>query len=100
LSDFPNCALFPVFEIFIFCFFVLLLFSNYFVPYSLFSLEGGIVDGRGVASALTLGADGVMMGTRFLASTESIASHELKQKLVKAQGTDVCRRMHRIERRN
>ncbi|KAI4244462.1 MAG: hypothetical protein L6R40_002929 [Gallowayella cf. fulva] len=32
---------------------------------------GGIVDGRGVAACLALGADGVVMGTRFLASTEA-----------------------------
>lgn len=32
--------------------------------------SGGIVDGRGVAAALTLGAQGVVMGTRFLASQE------------------------------
>lgn len=32
---------------------------------------GGVVDGRGLASALCLGADGVVMGTRFYASKES-----------------------------
>lgn len=34
--------------------------------------SGGIVDGRGVASALSLGAQGVVMGTRFLAAPETI----------------------------
>ena len=32
---------------------------------------GGIVDGRGLAAALALGADGVLMGTRFLATSEA-----------------------------
>lgn len=35
---------------------------------------GGIVDGRGLAAALALGAVGVSMGTRFLATTESIST--------------------------
>ena len=35
---------------------------------------GGIVDGRGVAAAITLGACGVCMGTRFLASSEAVIS--------------------------
>lgn len=39
---------------------------------------GGIVDGRGLAAALCLGADGVLMGTRFLATPESpaLAAHK------------------------
>ena len=32
---------------------------------------GGIADGRGVAAALTLGAEGVVMGTKYLASEEA-----------------------------
>lgn len=35
---------------------------------------GGIVEGRGAAAALTLGADGIAMGTRFLASKEAVIS--------------------------
>src|SRR5207302_2756452 len=39
---------------------------------------GGIADGRGLAAALALGAAGVLMGTRFAASAESLVgrSHE------------------------
>jgi len=33
--------------------------------------SGGVTDGRGVAAALSLGADGVVMGTRFLAASET-----------------------------
>lgn len=36
---------------------------------------GGIVDGRGVAAALALGAEGVVMGTRFLSAPETIVPH-------------------------
>lgn len=38
--------------------------------------SGGIVDGRGVAAALTLGAEGVVMGTRFLSAQETTVPHE------------------------
>lgn len=42
---------------------------------------GGIADGRGVAAALVLGADGVQVGTGFLATAESAASEAHKQAL-------------------
>ena len=37
-------------------------------------VAGGITDGRGLAAALMLGADGVVMGTRFSVASESLAS--------------------------
>ena len=46
--------------------------------------SGGIVDGRGLAAALALGADGVHCGTVFLASTESFAHDYHKQRIVDA----------------
>jgi nitronate monooxygenase/enoyl-[acyl-carrier protein] reductase II len=49
---------------------------------------GGIADGRGLAAALALGAQGVAMGTRFLASTEMSISPDWKQMLVAAQSRD------------
>lgn len=42
---------------------------------------GGIVDGRGLAAMLALGADGVLLGTRFVATTESQASAAWKRRL-------------------
>jgi nitronate monooxygenase len=42
---------------------------------------GGIADGRGIAAALTLGADGVQIGTGFLGTEESGASTLHKQAL-------------------
>ncbi len=42
---------------------------------------GGIVDGRGLASMLVLGADGVLLGTRFVATHESMASDLWKRRL-------------------
>jgi nitronate monooxygenase len=46
---------------------------------------GGIMDGRGVAAALALGASGVCMGTRFLASPEAAISEGYKNAVVKAR---------------
>jgi enoyl-[acyl-carrier protein] reductase II len=43
---------------------------------------GGIVDGRGLAAALALGAEGVYMGTRFIASTECPAHDRVKQAIL------------------
>jgi len=49
---------------------------------------GGIGDARGFVAALSLGACGIQMGTRFILSKESIAPFELKQKLLKASSED------------
>jgi NAD(P)H-dependent flavin oxidoreductase YrpB (nitropropane dioxygenase family) len=47
---------------------------------------GGIVDGRSAAKALAMGADGVWVGTRLLASVEANAHDEYKRRLVAAEG--------------
>lgn len=44
---------------------------------------GGIFDGRSMAAALALGADGVQLGTRFLCSTESTISDAYKNLIIK-----------------
>lgn len=49
---------------------------------------GAIVDGRGLAAALALGAQGVWMGTRFIASTEAHAGDLYKQAVVDAGDED------------
>ena len=49
---------------------------------------GGIVDGRGLAAALALGAEGVLLGTRFLATDESPIHANLKQAIVHSNGHD------------
>ncbi|WP_270774180.1 nitronate monooxygenase [Weissella confusa] len=49
---------------------------------------GGIADGRGVAAAFILGASGVQMGTRFLASEESEVHDNFKNAVVKAKDID------------
>jgi nitronate monooxygenase len=51
--------------------------------------SGGIADGRGLAAALALGAQGVSLGTRFVASTEAFVAEEYKQRVVAAQEGDV-----------
>jgi len=49
---------------------------------------GGIADGRGFLAALALGAEGVVMGTRFVATHECPAHPRIKEGLVKANETD------------
>lgn len=49
---------------------------------------GGIVDGRSFLSALVLGAKGIQMGTRFVASKESNVSEEYKERILKAKDRD------------
>ncbi len=49
---------------------------------------GGIVDGRGLAAALAMGAQGVWMGTRFIASLEANAAGAYKQSIVDAEDRD------------
>jgi enoyl-[acyl-carrier protein] reductase II len=46
---------------------------------------GGIIDGRGIAAALSLGAHGVQMGTRFVATVESSAHANYKQLILNAR---------------
>lgn len=51
--------------------------------------SGGIGDGRGLLAALALGAEGVEMGTRFIATKECVhASEQYKQSIINADETD------------
>jgi len=54
---------------------------------------GGIVDGRGIAAALAMGAQGVWIGTRFLATVEASAHENHKRRIVEIEedGTVVSR---------
>ncbi|MDO8490899.1 MAG: nitronate monooxygenase [Dehalococcoidia bacterium] len=53
---------------------------------------GGIMDGRGMAAALALGAEGVYMGTRFIITKECPAHQSFKQAIIEASdtGTGTC----------
>jgi NAD(P)H-dependent flavin oxidoreductase YrpB (nitropropane dioxygenase family) len=63
---------------------------------------GGITDGRGIAAALALGAEGVIMGTRMMATKECPLHDNLKQAFVQAAETDThlvmrsIRNTHRV----
>ena len=52
-------------------------------------LAGGVADGQALAAALTLGCDLGYMGTRFIATAESMAAPEYKQMLVDSTADDV-----------
>ncbi|WP_222267295.1 NAD(P)H-dependent flavin oxidoreductase [Modestobacter marinus] len=55
---------------------------------------GGIADGRGLAAALVLGAQGVSLGTRFLATPEMAVDQEWKDRVVAAAATDAVKVPH------
>ena len=52
---------------------------------------GGVADGRGLAAAMMLGAEGVLMGTRFYASQEANGNPEAKRRIVAAAGGQTVR---------
>jgi enoyl-[acyl-carrier protein] reductase II len=52
---------------------------------------GGLYDGRGLAAALALGAQGVWMGTRFIASSEAHAGDLYRQTILSAADEDTVR---------
>lgn len=49
---------------------------------------GGIGDGRGLAAAFMLGAEGVQIGTRFCVATEAITHDKYKERIIKAKDID------------
>jgi nitronate monooxygenase len=49
---------------------------------------GGIADGRTMAAALALGAEGVMMASRFIATRECVCHDDIKRELVRRQEND------------
>lgn len=52
--------------------------------------SGGFADGRGLAAALVLGADGVNMGTRFMCTRESPIHEDIKARIVDAGERDTA----------
>src|SRR5699024_2088913 len=50
--------------------------------------SGGIVDGRGLMAALSLGAEGIEMGTRFIATQECVHAHEAYKEAIIAATED------------
>jgi len=60
-------------------------------PETLLIAAGGIADGRGLAAALMLGADGVLVGTRFWASAEAFTPKPHTNKAIGACGDDTIR---------
>jgi len=66
-----------------------------------FVASGGMADGRSLVAALALGADGMNMGTRFIATREAPVHDNVKQALVKASELDtrlIMRQLRNTER--
>ena len=66
-----------------------------------FVASGGMADGRSLVAALALGADGINMGTRFIATTEAPVHDNVKQAIVAASELDtrlVMRPLRNTER--
>jgi nitronate monooxygenase len=62
---------------------------------------GGVADGRGLAAALMLGADGALVGTRFYATQEAVGPQGAKERIVAASGDKTVRSiLFDIARRN
>lgn len=57
---------------------------------------GGIATGQQMLAAMALGASGVQIGTRFLASEESSAHPDFKKKVIEAKEGDTHLRMHKL----
>ncbi len=69
-------------------------------PETLVLAAGGVADGRGLAAALTLGADGVVVGTRLWATPEALVSPRAQERALQASGDDTYRtRVYDIVRR-
>jgi nitronate monooxygenase len=60
-------------------------------PDTLVLAAGGVTDGRGLAAALALGADGALVGTRFWAAPEALVSPRAHQRAIEASGDDTFR---------
>src|SRR6185369_254373 len=60
-------------------------------PQTLLCAAGGFADGRGLAAALMLGADGVVVGTRFWASEEALTSVAATDRALSVTGDDTVR---------
>ena len=60
-------------------------------PKTLLLAAGGIADGRGLAAALLLGADGVLVGSRFWASAEALTPQAMTERALRSTGDDTVR---------
>src|SRR5262245_39778013 len=60
-------------------------------PSAMVVAAGGIADGRGLAAALALGAEGALIGSRFYASDEALADDKAKTCVVRASGERTVR---------